>query len=306
MPVHEHWLRVSRKRPCPICAHTDWCAVATSGEVALCQRKSSPWRIGSAGWLHLLKERECSGVRTIAHPGRQAILSPSEQARIAAQARACFHAGGDAWWSQLAILLGPGITTEALHSLRVGRHPERVDVAAFPMGSVQHPTTGIRYRASNGTKWSETGGHEGLFLALAVPYAGAEMLVVSEGPTDTAALLSAGVIAVGRPNCSGGTTQLIEAVKSWRPQAVVIAANRDEPKTRPDGTTFLPGQDGARALRLALRPYVRTVSIALPDCGLKDWRQLVNRGATAGEIQAHLQDALSNTRGLIAPERTLS
>jgi hypothetical protein len=47
MPRGEHWQRVSRGSPCPICRRPDWCAVSANGTVVLCQRVESsrgiPW-----------------------------------------------------------------------------------------------------------------------------------------------------------------------------------------------------------------------------------------------------------------------
>ena len=45
---------------------------------------------------------------------------------------------------------------------------------------------------------------------------------------------------------------------------VVIMADRDPPKQRPDGSIWLPGQEGAARLSRAIRPFVRTVKIIKP------------------------------------------
>src|SRR5438046_2785774 len=48
------WNRVTRERPCPICAKPDWCLIAPDGLAAICARTESPKRCGDAGWLHRL------------------------------------------------------------------------------------------------------------------------------------------------------------------------------------------------------------------------------------------------------------
>lgn len=50
------WIRVSKHRPCPICAKPDWCLISQDGEVAICARIESNKQVGNAGWLHKLSD----------------------------------------------------------------------------------------------------------------------------------------------------------------------------------------------------------------------------------------------------------
>ena len=53
----EKWQRVSKRRPCPICAKPDWCLFTgpeDSPTAVICARIESPKRCGEAGWLHIL------------------------------------------------------------------------------------------------------------------------------------------------------------------------------------------------------------------------------------------------------------
>ena len=70
---------------------------------------------------------------------------------------------------------------------------------------------------------------------------------------------------------------------------MVIAANYDEPKQRPDGTEFYPGQEGARELADAI---YRPMKIIYPKRG-KDWRAF---GASREVMDAIIQNAGWHTR----------
>jgi hypothetical protein len=137
---------------------------------------------------------------------------------------------------------------------------------------------GVRLRAESGKKWAVPGSHNGLFWPTGLATQ-ADLLVVCEGPTDTAALLGMGFEVIGRPQCNGMEDLVIDAVRRLRPRDVAILADLDEPKARPDGGTFRPGQDGARQLADELTLAGHRPKIILPLVG-KDARAWVQAGAT--------------------------
>ena len=47
-------LRVSRRRPCPICGKPDWCSISGDGDIAVCMRKRSDHPARNGGWTHIL------------------------------------------------------------------------------------------------------------------------------------------------------------------------------------------------------------------------------------------------------------
>lgn len=54
----QHWQRVGKRRPCPICHKTDWCLVAGPADcpaAVICARVESPKQCAEAGWLHVLR-----------------------------------------------------------------------------------------------------------------------------------------------------------------------------------------------------------------------------------------------------------
>lgn len=48
--------RVSRRFPCPICQHTDWCGVTQDGKFAVCMRVKTSRRTQNQGYLHALED----------------------------------------------------------------------------------------------------------------------------------------------------------------------------------------------------------------------------------------------------------
>ncbi|HEX2913535.1 MAG TPA: DUF3854 domain-containing protein [Chloroflexia bacterium] len=50
------WLRASRRHPCPVCGHRDWCEISDVGQLVHCMRVPSdkPLRARGGGWLHRL------------------------------------------------------------------------------------------------------------------------------------------------------------------------------------------------------------------------------------------------------------
>jgi 5S rRNA maturation endonuclease (ribonuclease M5) len=144
---------------------------------------------------------------------------------------------------------------------------------------------GIRLRTLSGKKFAVRGGREGLFIPDGLAFS--TDLLVSEGPTDTAALLDLGFEAIGRPCSSGGTRLIIALVKARKPPAIVIVADVDA-----NGV----GQRGAEALASSLVPYHASVRTIFPPNNSKDARGWKQAGATPADVQAAV-DA--------APERSL-
>jgi hypothetical protein len=143
---------------------------------------------------------------------------------------------------------------------------------AFPMW-LKGRCVGIQYRATTGKKWSEIGSHHGLFQPTEKGALAGKMLVVVEGASDTAAMLSAGVACVGRPSCLGLEKPIAEL---GRGRLVVIVADRDQDKTRPDGTLWNPGREGAIRLGQACLKTAWKVKVLMPP-GCKDVRAWFSR-----------------------------
>lgn len=150
-----------------------------------------------------------------------------------------------------------------LFTLMDVRWDPKARAAAFPMRDADGLITGIRYRdVKSGQKWSLKGGHDGLFYIPEYFSSKDHEIFVCEGPTDMLAAAACGITnIVGRSSCTSGTELIREMVQLCRADVITIVADDDEPKTRPDGTTFRPGIDGARALAKNLN---MTYRIMLP------------------------------------------
>jgi 5S rRNA maturation endonuclease (ribonuclease M5) len=163
-----------------------------------------------------------------------------------------------------------GLTVNSLQRLRVG-WSARHRAYTFPMVDAAGDVLGVRLRLPSGRKLSVKGGREGLFVPTDLDAGG--RLLVTEGPTDCAALLDLGFCAVGRPSCTGGVRLLVELAQAQRPAEVYIVADSDA-----------PGQRGAENLAAVLVAYVPSVRIITPPTGIKDARQWLQRGATAADV----------------------
>lgn len=269
---NEKMHRVSRDKPCPVCGKSDWCLVAPDGSAAICQRvkEGSRRRCGEAGYLHILNDRHNghdrhkSGARwrhsvTVGHGGQ------SQTQDFDQMSAECRLRLADDRLQALAHSLN--LSAQSLQRLRVGWDGRAF---TFPMSDDCGKTIGIRRRFSNGSKVSVKGSRNGLFIPADLTEAGP--LLICEGPTDTAAALDLGFVAIGRPNCNSLVEMTVRAVRDQG--EIVVVADNDA-----------VGQMGADRLASVLAlccPCVRTVS---PPAGIKDLRQWFHANLTADVLQ---------------------
>lgn len=277
--TRDKWKRVNRARPCPVCGRPDWCLFVgpdDSPDAVICPRVESDRRAGEGGWLHRLRPSDGSprGPRAIticaAEAGR--IDHGDRFERLAENAR---RAIAPEALQGLAESLG--LSAGSLRRLCVGwSAPHRA--FTFPMRDASGAVVGIRLRKPDGRKLAVTGGREGLFLPGDLPEGG--RLLVTEGPTDCAALLDLGFSAIGRPSCTGGGKHLTELVTRLAPAEVVVVADSDA-----------PGRRGAESLAVVLLAYVPAVRIIAPPDGVKDARAWLRAGGTSADVSAAIEAA---------------
>jgi hypothetical protein len=186
-----------------------------------------------------------------------------------------------------------GVTAHSLHRLGAGLALDNGrdavvdagDVArlsapcwAFPMKLASGEIVGIRLRQA-GRKWAVAGGREGLFIP-ADPSPKPDHLFICEGPTDTAAMLSFGLAAIGRPSCTGAVREMVRLVQRIKPRSIIIVSDADA-----------PGRRGAQALAVVLACYCRAVRIIEPPDGIKDVRAWRQSGASTDDVLAAVQAA---------------
>jgi 5S rRNA maturation endonuclease (ribonuclease M5) len=199
----------------------------------------------AGGWMHWTNKPDKA--RTTQRPQNDAVAQTIDFNFLAGH---YVKAATNATVVSLAKSLG--VAFDALRRLQVGWDGE---AATFPMCDATGRIIGIRRRFPDSKKLSVRGGREGLFMPQDLN--GENPLCVCEGATDTAALLTIGVMAVGRPSCSGGVAYLKTLCVD---RCVVIVADNDA-----------PGLRGARQLKEQLDD----ASVIVPPAGIKDARSWI-------------------------------
>lgn len=270
-------LRVNKSRLCPICQHDTWCGISEDGCTAICMRVESDKKTKNGGFLHILHERT-----TPLPPVKRHKPKPETNIDFLSLHKtytaACRNA--DALAAKL------GVSEDSLRLLEIGWDGKNW---TFPMRNAAMRIVGIKKRSPEGKKFCVTGSHLGVYMPVTALKSLGACLVVTEGESDTAALLDLKFDAIGRPSCSGGVEIIQNLLKKVKRQ-VVIMADKDEPKKTPDGREFNPGLDGAHRLAEAIKPLCDGVKIIKPLIG-KDIRAWYRAGATTEAVLAVAKNA---------------
>lgn len=271
MTTQNEWLRVNKTARCGICGRDSWCTITSDGKIACCMRIESAKPCKNGGWIHRLGDD--IQVKIPAQKPKKATAPTIDFSKLAID---CFHRDPDRV-RNLAVELG--LQPSSLIELQVGTFK---DVWTFPMKNARCKIIGIRTRFKDGSKKSMTGSKNGLFISIRKHIATLP-LFICEGPTDTAALMDLGLQVIGRPSCSGAMDLVFEYIELGRYREVIILADKDSPKKRPDGSVFYPGHEGAERLAQHLKPLISNVKVIKPPKD-KDARKWVQSGATAQTI----------------------
>ncbi len=272
------WRRVSRRKPCPVCGHGDWCGVSDDGAVVHCMRVESANPCLSGGWFHFERERQAR--RQFAYV-KQAPVRPrlfdAEASMAGFRAEfECPGEGRDVFDSLLEIARDLKMCAADVDRLNVGRSAFH-GAWAFPMLDGHGRCVGIRLREyGTGRKWSVAGSRDGLFYApdLELPETseagvrGREVVVV-EGATDCIAGYAVGLPCVGRSSCNTGADALKSLCSRLMATRMTIVSDNDGYKARPDGTAWRPGAEGAQTL--ARRTGLAYRVVTPPTKDLRDW-----------------------------------
>lgn len=271
----ESMVRVNKGNACPVCGRTDWCLIAVDGQSAICARieQGSKKRCGGAGWLHVFKDKPLPVRKFKVNRKPEKPLPSIDFTAIAKQ----YY---DTSFDREGFANSLGVSTESLDRLRVGWCSEQ-NAYTFPMRDGYGNIIGIRTRTEHG-KFSIVGSKNGLFIPAGLKHDSSELLLLVEGPTDTAALLDMGFEAIGRPSCNTGTKFIIQYIQQFNRQVVIVADN-DTAKTRQDGSQFFPGQEGAARLAKEIEEIARGVRIIKPP-SYKDVREWYRNGCTHNMI----------------------
>ena len=161
-----------------------------------------------------------------------------------------------------------GLPSDPLVRLGVGWSASH-RATSWPMRDADGNVIGIRLRCpETSSKWAVTGSRAGLIYDpnFIGEQSGGRMWVV-EGPTDTAAILSLGIDAVGVPSAGGSRELLVDLTRRKRPEELIIVADNDD-----------AGKAGGKQLRDAVI-IVAPVRMVSPPIGIKDARAWVCGGA---------------------------
>lgn len=290
------WLRVSKARPCAICEHDDWCGVSQDGTVACCMRIPSLKPIkNDGGFIHQL-----SGPHLLGLPvQRKKVQVALEQWQGMA---AAFYANGQR--KRLAASRELGVTVKSLEDLGVGEgRDERRELtySSWPERNDKGLVTGITRRYTKPVfdgknKIMLPGGKRGLYYAK--EWREARTLFIPEGGSDTAAILSVGLQAVGRPSATGCLPLLASLLSTYN-GTIVVLGERDRKDIKDHGecdgcSHCWPGLHGARRtlVRLKQSNPARKVVAMLPPDPFKDARAFLAeyRHITEMEFLASLEE----------------
>jgi len=267
------WIRTNKSRPCPICNKNDWCEISADRVTVYCMRVPSehPSKSPQGGWFHRI--------------GEPVVYQPVKKTKMVTD----FTTETQNYIDNLSSYETPsrllGVSVRSLERLQLGHNGRGY---TFPMRDGRENIIGIRVRGKKG-KWSVPGSRNGLFWPDKV-YSGSDWpLIICEGPSDTAALLDLEFDAIGRPSCLGGNEHVMEFLRGKR-RDIVIMSDNDQPKHRPDGSVWFPGQEGATKLAHLIKPLVRSVKVCHPP-GHKDIREWKIAGATKPVVIAIIRNA---------------
>lgn len=258
-------MRVSKQQPCPICHKPNWCLIFK--DVALCMRVASPRSYtfknsGETGYFHTIDG------------ALRPTISVEKKAEPAINVGKLMGQWRDQTTEDMVADLAAELGVQPSSLQRLGCAWAREHRAwAFPMSDGYGNLTGIRLRTPCGNKFAVRGSHAGVFLPGCYPE---RLAIVCEGPTDTAAALSLGFYAVGRPSCSGGVPHIITAFRRFGVTSAVIIADND-----------IHGARGGTMLQQQLR--IRSALIVLPA---KDLREFVHMGGTRELLQSMINNLI--------------
>ncbi len=309
MPRIDRSQRPTKSHPCPACGHTSaWCYKLKTGDAIWCGRSSHlnaiPGKKHKSGWIHQLDPTKAY----VPPEPTQAEKKPIKAIKWAIHAATYqrqSYADPDGR-GRFAIKLG--VSLQSLQDLGLGWASSRQILAldtscrsngawTFPMAIVEPGVcvqgifnastriVGIRLRTptADAFKYAITGSQGGLFIPSGLEN-GCDLLC-PEGPTSTAALLTLGFSAIGRPNNRSGVDELVSAVRKYRPRKVIIIGDNDAA----DKQGRRPGQDGMVAVSSELAhklPHI-PVSQGLPPAVYKDVRTWLQAGATPDLVACH-------------------
>lgn len=259
------WPHFTKEKPCPSCGHNDW--TCRFGDIAyVCMRVVSEHPSKDGGWYHFFEGKK---IQYIPMPRRE-----KAPPRINAASMIERWSKDESLIYKHAIALG--VSVQSLIDLSASYSFE-YNAWAFPMRDGNNEIIGIRLRNNKGKKWAVTGSRSGIFIP---QIKGERTAYLVEGPTDTAAMLTLGLYAIGRPSCNAGGEMVKEHLKKSKIFKVVIVADNDSIKNGKRA-----GIEGAKKLQ---KDIGLSSVIWMPPSPIKDVREFVRKGGTRQLIESDI------------------
>lgn len=283
----EGWTRVSHEEPCPICRKPDNCSVSDDGGAVWCGRvPDGAIRQNNGGqFLHYADERVAtSGSAARPHTARaRPSVTQEDHGALVARIELCTELAADNGKQLLATELG--VSVDSLERLEVTCLP---GFSLWPERSADGTVIGLCDRFPDGTKKQEAGTKRGLTFCDGWHEIPGPVLL-PEGGSDTAAALTMGLCAVGRPSNSSGLDLLVELLRQLPDDREIVVLGENDRKAhdsrndsvrtrhRPDCDgcdCCWPGKWGAVRTATQLRERLcRKVGWCFPPDGTKDLRE---------------------------------
>lgn len=274
MGFWDEYVRVTEDSPCPKCGSSDWCLLHRSGRKCICPRVPSGIEKGQAGYVHYLPPGK---VQPIYQARKKKVYLTSMQVRRYMHSVYC-PIDDYVYGKQAGVLR---LSPKSLGIIGALFDAEKAALV-FPMLNARYQPIGCRFRRRDGKKWSLKGGREGVFMSGLFRHD--KPVFITEGPTDAAALVEAGVVNVlGRPNCSGGALIIRGLLKSPR-TPVVVLSDPDEPgiagaerlaMSLPNPCVVLSGPADIRDYIVRFKPRsmaLESIVEVLSGCEYGDWQ----------------------------------
>jgi DNA-binding XRE family transcriptional regulator len=298
MMVQKGWHRVSRREPCPVCECVDNCTVSDDGGAVWCGRiQNGSIRQNAGGqFLHIL--HSTNPPQDYEHPSHRRDRERMQKSDSTPQSKTD--------WAKLMKFASErpdiaekrdelaqqlGVRREALDRLEIG-WSEQNPAWLIPERDAAGNVIGIVRRYRNGQKRQWPGGRRGLTFALNWQLDSGPVLLV-EGASDVAALLSIGMCVIGRPSNSGGVALLIELLCRLPLERRIVVVGENDRKRHEDLKPSVrdrhspdceacslcwPGHFGAfSAARQLSESLLRPVDVAFPPLNAKDVREMVRQ-----------------------------
>lgn len=259
---YDPMLRVSHDRPCPVCEKHDWCLVAADGSAAMCARvqEGSVKKAGEAGWLHIIDPNVARPAKqqSFPQPARKPLRNWSNQL-------ARYESERGSALDQLSVQLG--VSRESLERIHTG-YDSFKKWWTFPERDADGKVIGILRRDHSGEKKRLAGSRCGLCYPFDWKQTPGPILLV-EGPSDTATVLTMGLCGIGRPSNNSGADLLIGLLETVPlDRAIIVIGERDQ---KSNGTW--PGRSGAISTASQIAESLeRAIAWSMPPDDAKDTR----------------------------------